>query len=844
MNSSLNRWNLIKTTSLAASASVFGFGILPATGAAGQVATPERRIKPGTRGLWRMMSFIMKLKSQMQARSKSLDKSLNKKSPLLNGDAATASKKSKFRLLRFIGCLAVMTAWVNTFPAGATTFYIATTGNDANAGSEGNPFATFERARDEVRQLKANGLAAPVDIVIRGGVYYRDRTLELTAEDGGTDRDTVTWRAAEGERVEISGGKPVTGWKPWRRGIFVADLKTQGLAGVSFHQLFYKTGGTRDEFAQRMVLARYPKFDAQHPRTGGFVLVSETSASPQEQLCYAAGALPFEKWKDLSQAEVVSTYSRGWMFAITPIRRVDTESRSITVEPVRGKFLKQNRFFIQNVLDALTAPGEWYLDRKESLLYFYPPSGDLAHGQVLVPVLDHLVDVHGTIPYCFNYLNTKYQGTKEQSSPPQLGQAKPVLQLVFKKLDFECAEQDGLRISGARSCQIIGCRVANIGGIGLNLGAAADKFSETGNPRRVPATGSSVGGAFGGGQMLLLNDPCMDCRVTDCDVWTTGMEGILLLGEGNRAENNHVWDIGLYAKDAPCINLLGAGNNARRNTLHDCPRCAVFLKGVDNVVELNDCHHTCLETCDMGAIRMVQRNLNLKGNKIRYNRILDTVGYGYRQGMPYQSPYFTWGIYLDDYTAGTEVVGNIVSRTGLGGIMVHGGGDNLVANNIVVNAGSYQIQFEPMENKKAYAGNRAERNIFVCTTKDSYGYLMSSSTIRDASEMPVLQDNLFWAGTQELRFLTTQKSSHREPIAGLTAWMAWSGETGSSMADPKLASLAQDDYRLASDSPAWKMGFSPIPLEQIGCYSSPERTRWPSQTDRDRFRETQVIYGQ
>jgi hypothetical protein len=45
--------------------------------------------------------------------------------------------------------------------------------------------------------------------------------------------------------------------------------------------------------------------------------------------------------------------------------------------------------------------------------------------------------------------------------------------------------------------------------------------------------------------------------------------------------------------------------------------------------------------------------------------------------------------------------------------------------------------------------------------------------------------------------------------------------------DPLFVDPANDDYRLREDSPAWKLGFQRIPVEQIGLYEDPLRASWP-----------------
>jgi len=69
-----------------------------------------------------------------------------------------------------------------------------------------------------------------------------------------------------------------------------------------------------------------------------------------------------------------------------------------------------------------------------------------------------------------------------------------------------------------------------------------------------------------------------------------------------------------------------------------------------------------------------------------------------------------------------------------------------------------------------------------------------------------------------------------EEVETLSEWQSWQalgGDVHSVIADPKFVAPEKDDYRLAADSPAWAMGFKPIPVEKIGPYASPDRATWP-----------------
>ena len=108
--------------------------------------------------------------------------------------------------------------------AGAAKLFVSPNGNDVwsgrlagpNAELTDGPLASLERARDEVRKMKAGaGLpAGGVVIELRPGVYELSRTFELTAADSGTAASPVVYRASPDGDVRLVGGRVVAGWQP------------------------------------------------------------------------------------------------------------------------------------------------------------------------------------------------------------------------------------------------------------------------------------------------------------------------------------------------------------------------------------------------------------------------------------------------------------------------------------------------------------------------------------------------------------------------------------------------------------------------------------------------------
>ena len=110
-------------------------------------------------------------------------------------------------------------------------FYVSPSGNDTwtgkaaeRRGADG-PFATMERARNAVREVKGAGKqGGPVTVFLRGGVYELSEPVVFTPEDSGTDQAPVTWAAYPGEKPVVSGGRRITGFRKGENGVWMVSL--------------------------------------------------------------------------------------------------------------------------------------------------------------------------------------------------------------------------------------------------------------------------------------------------------------------------------------------------------------------------------------------------------------------------------------------------------------------------------------------------------------------------------------------------------------------------------------------------------------------------------------------
>lgn len=553
--------------------------------------------------------------------------------------------------------------------AAPVTVYVSPTGKAGASGLKPDaPVSSLANAQGIARAARKGG-AEGYRLVLRGGTYYLPQTLALGPEDSGTAAAPTQIVAFKGETVRLVGGSDLgrlklgpsgTGWQPWRGEIKQLDLKPLGLEGKVFRQLFAD--------GERQPMARYPNFDPADPHGGKWSLAeAPVDGGSRRAFQYAPGDM--KPWADLSQAEVFIFNSYNYYNTCNPLVSVDPETRIArlgmdTDGPVTGGGAE--RYYVQNVLEELDAPGEWYLDRKTSVLYFWPPSlrgaGVLpaAPARIEVPLAEHV----------FALDNVKH--------------------LTIEGLTIEVSEGGTVDLHGCENCRVVRCKLGHCG-VGLQLGNWSTWEDHCGV------------GIFDG----------KDCAALGNDIYDTGSHGVKLTGGDrktltpgrNVAENNHIRHTGVHWAQGCGARVEGVGNRFSRNTVHDCPRMGVIFNGQDNRIEYNHLFDLNRQTCDTGAIYTGGRNwLDPWGSKIQYNYIHDIGGYG-RENGKWVSPAFCWGIYLDDNSNGCEVLGNIVVGGYYGGIHLHNAHDSLIENNVIIDSVQQQAQFNGWVKDTQYYNN-------------------------------------------------------------------------------------------------------------------------------------------
>jgi hypothetical protein len=655
--------------------------------------------------------------------------------------------------------------------------YVAPDGNDAwtgrrataDAARTDGPFATLQRARDEIRKLrKAAGLpGGGVVVELQQGTYELEQTFELVKQDAGTADAPIEYRAQPGETVRVLGGRSVTRFSPVidpavlaildpaaRGKVQCADLKAQGITDYG-----KPSGGGMELFfrAEPMLLARWPN--------EGFTRIVQMVGEAEKRgrhMTHKMGKWVYEgerpaRWVAEQDPWVHGYWYHDWSDQRHKIKTIDTTARTIEVAPPYHNYgyRKGKWYYGYNLLCEIDQPGEWYVDRQAGVLYFWPPKAP-QDGNAVVSVIGTAIRL------------------------------QDVSQVTIRGLLIEAARGTGISVSGGNQNRVVGCTIRNVGGWGVTV------------------SGGSGHGVLG------------------CDITATGKGGILLRGGDRKtltparhfAENNHIHH---YARInrvyQPGITLQGVGSRASHNLIHDAPHMGMGFGGNDHVIEFNEIHSVCYESNDAGAI-YTGRNWTMRGNVIRNNYLHHINGFEGRGCV---------GVYLDDGFSSAEITGNVFYKV-TRAAMIGGGRDTTIANNIFIDcvpavhvdargigwANQYIVPGGGWHMQKKLADMPYQQAPWT-----KYPHL--ATILADEPYLPkhnLVARNIFIGGTWDgIRpkakpHVTVKGNFHEETAAG-------------------FVDAANGDFRLRGDSPVLAQGFQQIPFAKIGLFAHADRASWP-----------------
>jgi len=241
-------------------------------------------------------------------------------------------------------------------------FYVATNGADANPGTIDKPFATLEKARNNIREIINNGLDNDITVYVREGTYSLDETLVFSLEDGGNESHSITYRAYPEERPVFSSGLPLKEWQKLTD--YHDDLPDTARGNVWVTDLPGELDAFKAMYDGEKLLprARSEGFNATQPEKNRYRIF--LPAEVKKTVYFPAGAL--KNWENLEDIELLAWPSVGWVMNILPLASVD-EKKLIAKTTIPGtypvRYIKgkgdqviPKGMYIENVIDTWMNP--------------------------------------------------------------------------------------------------------------------------------------------------------------------------------------------------------------------------------------------------------------------------------------------------------------------------------------------------------------------------------------------------------------------------------------------------------------------------------------------------------
>ena len=417
--------------------------------------------------------------------------------------------------------------------ANAAEIWVAVSGSDINPGTKEKPLATVAMALRKARELRRvndPSIKDGIHIIIGDGIYNFYQPLFIRPEDSGSEDCRTYIEAVKGAHPVFNAGMEITGWHTLKgkveglpviaRGkIWEADVPAKNGVPLNFRQLWInniKATRARDRNGDSM--NRILSWD----HTTG--------------TCW----IPTPKTNDLTKTSSLEMLiHQWWAIAVLRVKKIEVhgDSSKLSFYNPEGKIENEHpwpapwissktgnsAFYLTNAIQLLDEPGEWYLDVAKGKLYYWPkPKENLAKAIVIVPTIETLVKIEGTIDrpvsniifrgisfqhttwlrpslqghvplqagmYLLDAYKLKTPGTPEKKGlenqawigrQPSAVIANYADNIKFESCSFEHLAATGLDLyKGTHNDTINGCLFYDIGGTGIQAGMYSDEAFET-----------------------------------------------------------------------------------------------------------------------------------------------------------------------------------------------------------------------------------------------------------------------------------------------------------------------------------------------------------------------------
>ena len=519
--------------------------------------------------------------------------------------------------------------------------YVAVDGNDSNPGTLDKPIATFARAKEMVRELKKTATDEIV-VAFKAGNYGSLDNLTFTAEDGGSESVPIRYTAygdgevlfANGtiikadEFVKITDAEKSMFPEKAVDNIYKVDLTGRVDELLDTNAIFSESGICHE--------ARYPNKDANGTDTcfkdftTRYEDPSKTEFEYDTIILSTLVARTVDNFSTVEGLKVTGFLRVGWLIDTFKVKSYNKDNKHLT-------FDFSNRYCANGY--SLDTYCLGYEGRFPDTVFFHNLAELLdKEGEYWYDTKTHQLYVYA--PNGDYTITSKGKFiTVEQSAE----------HLSFVGLSFN-GSTDTVFTSAANHTTIDKCTFKNIGAQTVVIRVNGNNFT-------------------------LSN--CELANFVNGGIYLGGRVSYNLITHGNNViENNYFHDFGQpqYFSDACAIGVDDVATSIKNNVLKNGAHGGIRFSGIDIVMEYNVFDNMMMTTQDFGAV-YTWNSSGLRDNKIRYNLFTNMMENA------------RYGIYLDDNTMGQEVYGNIFYKVKGAAVVLHGGRENNVHDNIFIGNG-------------------------------------------------------------------------------------------------------------------------------------------------------------
>ncbi len=676
------------------------------------------------------------------------------------------------KLLSFVLVLAVLISGLSLFSTSASaitgadiTLYASPDADGKGSGTNDSPY-TLLQAKNELKKYKSSGKTAVVYLL--GGTYFIDKVLDFNSED----MPNVTYKAYNGQVVEFSGAEVITGFTEGEINgvkVFKKQLDT------SAENWYFKT-----LFSDRCTLSI-----TRYPETGYFTV---KGLSPEDDLwtpetaiweyCLGQSSFYFDKndikspFKNTNDVNVRILHY--WHDELAYIKELDLEKGKLTMSRPSGMNIREiDRYYFENVFEALDKSGEYYVDRSDGVLYYVPFENENADSLTLYGShTDKLVKISGVDSISF-------EGVRFARTDWEIPEADGLYEGSWQdeyNVDFPQAAMfvDGVvEVEYAENIHFRNCEFKNLGGTALKFkNGVRDSSVQSCYFEEIAATAIYVGGTN-----CLPGEADFTSNITikNNEIYKYGRKFFCGIGihitycDTAEVVNNEIHD-GYYTGISVGW-VWGYAYHVTRNI--NVSRNLIYNIGQGWL-------------SDMGGIYMLGKQ---PGTRLTENVIHNVAA------DPGEGGYGGWGVYLDEGSSFMTVEKNLLYCCGSQGLNIHYGEGNIIRNNISALSGEGQVN--PGVREEDHATAFYYNNIFLTYDKvPVYVNMQDTQHFYD-------NGNLMWSLTEgdELYFNITEDSC-------TLGFVEDKGFINNPLVtDPLFKNPTEFDFTLAEDSPVFTLNF-------------------------------------